>query len=112
MPIPAQPQFSSSWTMQPVSTSVDAAAADLLGQHVRGQPDLGRPVHDSSGQYVSRSSTSAATGRISRARELARERLDLALLVGQVGGVGASSAMPASVRREPLAASQEPSETA
>ena len=85
-PIPAQPQFSSSWTMQPVRTSatpppptssgsmndvsptsaarwtiVDGAVGVALVDLGRDGPDLG-------------------------AGELGGERLDLALLVGQIGG--------------------------
>ena len=65
----------------------DAAAADLLGQHERGQADLGGACHhlerrDDVG-LVDLGRDRADLG----AGELARERLDLALLVVQVGGL-------------------------
>ena len=91
LPMPAQPQFSSSWTMQPVSTSLDPAAADLLGQHERGQADVGRLVHDVERQYDVRLVHLGGDRTDLGARELAGELLDLALLLGSDHGGGSSA---------------------
>ena len=64
-PIPAQPQFSSSWTMQPVRTSATPPPPTSSGSMNDVSPTSAARCTTSTGQCVSRSSTSAATGRIS-----------------------------------------------
>ena len=74
----------------------DAAAADLLGQHERRQPELGRLVHD-----VQRRSTMSRLVHLGGDRpdlgagEIPGERLDLALLLGQVEELGELPAIAA-----------------
>ena len=110
--MPAQPQFSSSCTMQPVSTSSIPPPPTSSGSMNEVRPELGRLVDD-----VERAVRVALVdlGRDRAdlgARELARERLDLALLVGQArswwrrsSGIGATLADPQ------ITASHEPADT-
>ena len=87
LPMPAQPQLQLLLDDAAGEHVADAAAADLLGQHERGQPDLGRAGHhlerrDDVG-LVDLGGDRADLG----AGEVARKRLDLALLVAQAGAV-------------------------
>ena len=66
----------------------DAAAADLLGQHVGGESHLGRLVDDVERRVGVALVDVGRHGADLGARELARERLDLALVVGQIERLG------------------------
>ena len=74
LPMPEQPWHSSSWTRQPVKASVRPPPPSSSGSMNDVRPIAAALCHVSHGTSVSASSTSAATGRISRAAKSRQTR--------------------------------------
>ena len=72
--MPEQPWQSSSWTRQPVNASVSPPPPSSSGSMNDVSPIAAALCHVSHGTCVSASSTSAATGRISRAAKSRQTR--------------------------------------
>ena len=74
LPMPEQPWHSSSWTRQPVKTSVSPPPPSASGSMNDVSPIAAALCHVSHGVSVSASSTAAAIGRISRAAKSRQTR--------------------------------------